>query len=199
MDDFFVATISALIFASSILLLVIFGVIFYVRFLSVFIYKSLRDNDKVKQDLFESYWFLRRYLEIPDSTQVTLQLKMPQVGGLCQGYIKKDLTFDEKAGQNCIPVYTIVIFLNSYYANLFDVLSHEMVHLQQYCEGRLDSDSVTRYWNGKVFCEDNVEYEDFPWEKEAFERQSELTNIVLKNIFGRKPSILHILYRIFQY
>jgi hypothetical protein len=199
MEEVFVAIFSVFMFVSSITLLALFGVIFYIRILSVFIYKTFRDNEKVKQDLFRSYWFLRKYLEIPDSTQVNLQLKMPQFGGLCQGYIKKDLAFDEKAGQNCVPVYTIVIFLNSYYANLLDVLSHEMVHLQQYCEGRLDSNSVTRYWHGKVFCEDNVEYEDLPWEKEAFERQSKLTDIVFNRLFYKKTPLLHRIYRKLKY
>jgi hypothetical protein len=194
-DQFFMATLFITLILGAISTFVLFFTIIYIRFISVFIYTKFRDNEKLKVDLFRAYSFLRKHLEIPEDMQVDLKLKMPRGDSLCQGYIEKNLLLDKKAGQVIKPIFDIVIFLNSNTDNIFDVLSHEMVHLQQYAHGKLDSNSVTRYWNGSIFDETNVDYEDLPWEKEAFARQEELTNLVYFRLLGKEIGTLHKIAR----
>ena len=62
-------------------------------------------------------------------------------------------------------------------------VAHEMVHVKQYAKGQLKSIMNSRgqsklFWFGKSWS--HVGYDDYPWEKEAFRRQSELALSVMK-------------------
>jgi hypothetical protein len=46
-------------------------------------------------------------------------------------------------------------------------ISHEMVHIRQYCYGHLNEQMT--YWRGEKVSEEDYEYFDRPWEKEAQE------------------------------
>lgn len=64
-------------------------------------------------------------------------------------------------------------------------LMHELVHAEQYKQGRLKSSGGAFFWNGQlqvpVDPSVSVEaYKNLPWEKEAYGRQDELTQKVLK-------------------
>jgi phosphoketolase len=62
--------------------------------------------------------------------------------------------------------------------SLFDLISticHEMVHVKQYAKGEMKFDhySGRTKWKAKLIS-DNVEYENQPWEKEAFKMEENL-------------------------
>ena len=59
------------------------------------------------------------------------------------------------------------------------VLSHELIHLQQYYTKKLILGKDYVEWNGEIMYEseiDNLKYEDRPWENEAFAKQRGLEN-----------------------
>jgi len=51
-----------------------------------------------------------------------------------------------------------------------DVIDHEMVHIQQMKDGRLDYDDDNVYWEGKKYSRASMKEgaKNLPWEKEAY-------------------------------
>lgn len=60
--------------------------------------------------------------------------------------------------------------------NLLDLVSticHEMVHVKQYARRELRSVNGNVMWKKKVY--NNVDYDNAPWEKQAFKMETNLT------------------------
>lgn len=62
-----------------------------------------------------------------------------------------------------------------------EVFSHEVIHVQQYNSNDLIYDGVRVFWKGQEYNLSDIEYNDRPWEKEAFEKQGEISKQV-KNL-----------------
>jgi hypothetical protein len=55
------------------------------------------------------------------------------------------------------------------------ILSHELIHLQQYTSGRLiRMEDRFMMFDGEVYNVDNIEYKNRPWEIEAFNKETGL-------------------------
>jgi hypothetical protein len=55
------------------------------------------------------------------------------------------------------------------------ILSHELIHLQQYTSGRLiRMEDRFMMFDGEVYNVDNIEYKNRPWENEAFKKETGL-------------------------
>jgi hypothetical protein len=55
------------------------------------------------------------------------------------------------------------------------ILSHELIHLQQYSSGRLiRMEDRFMMFDGEVYNVDNIEYKNRPWENEAFKKETGL-------------------------
>jgi hypothetical protein len=62
------------------------------------------------------------------------------------------------------------------------ILSHELIHLQQYTSGRLiRMEDRFMMFDGEVYNVDNIEYKNRPWENEAFKKENDL-KLKLENI-----------------
>jgi hypothetical protein len=62
------------------------------------------------------------------------------------------------------------------------ILSHELIHLQQYTSGRLiRMEDRFMMFDGEVYNVDNIEYKNRPWENEAFKKETDL-KLKLENI-----------------
>jgi hypothetical protein len=61
-----------------------------------------------------------------------------------------------------------------------EVISHEVVHIQQYLSGDFVYDQSTgdMYWKGELYYPDNIPYERRPWEHDAFDLQSSISDKV---------------------
>ena len=56
-------------------------------------------------------------------------------------------------------------------------LAHEMIHIWQYVTGKMqDGADSTCFWEGIPYDLNEVEYEDHPWEIEAFSKEKDLYN-----------------------
>lgn len=62
------------------------------------------------------------------------------------------------------------------------VISHEVVHIQQYQSGELVYENGEVIWQGEVY---NLQeqYEDRPWEKEAFAKETSIENIIVSKLY----------------
>tara|TARA_B110000495_G_C22794440_1_gene464234 strand:- start:319 stop:531 length:213 start_codon:yes stop_codon:yes gene_type:complete len=60
-----------------------------------------------------------------------------------------------------------------------------MVHVRQYCRGELKYDlknpSIS-IWLGEIYDDDEIEYEDHPWEIDAIEREVGLRHMIFKTL-----------------
>jgi hypothetical protein len=63
------------------------------------------------------------------------------------------------------------------------VLSHELIHLNQYQTKKLIYIDDTVIWNGERVDLTNIPYQDRPWEKEAFDKEFGLEREIKKELF----------------
>jgi hypothetical protein len=67
-----------------------------------------------------------------------------------------------------------------------EVLCHEVIHMQQYSSGDLIYDNNFIIWKGNKMELNSKEYMDRPWEKDAFDRQSQLIRSVESVLYLNK-------------
>lgn len=85
----------------------------------------------------------------------------------------------------------IVYYMDRYYVFIdemgkeesIDVLSHELIHLQQYHNKTLIINSQIAIWKNKPYIVKDVLYNDRPWEIDAFQKQNELRNKINNTIY----------------
>jgi hypothetical protein len=67
-----------------------------------------------------------------------------------------------------------------------EVLSHEVIHMLQYRSGNLSYTNGKVTWMGEVLDLNSKEYEERPWEVEAFQKQSQLIGMVKESLRDNK-------------
>ena len=67
-----------------------------------------------------------------------------------------------------------------------EVLSHEVIHMLQYRSGNLSYANGKVTWMGEVLDLDSKEYEQRPWENEAFQQQTKLISLVEGLLYDNK-------------
>lgn len=63
------------------------------------------------------------------------------------------------------------------------VISHELIHVGQYHSGQLIYDNGEITWNGQVYDLNSVDYDNRAWEKDAFDREGDLSNQITKVLY----------------
>jgi predicted metallopeptidase len=66
-----------------------------------------------------------------------------------------------------------------------DVISHEIIHIDQYQSGSLSYDDGYIFWNGTDYDLESIEYDDRPWERDAFHRGNFLSQKIQKKLIYR--------------
>lgn len=67
-----------------------------------------------------------------------------------------------------------------------EVLSHEVIHMLQYRSGNLSYANGNVTWMGEVLDLNSKEYEQRPWEMEAFQQQTKLISLVEGSLYDNK-------------
>jgi hypothetical protein len=67
-----------------------------------------------------------------------------------------------------------------------EVFSHEVIHMLQYRSGNLSYANGNVTWMGEVLDLNSKEYEQRPWEMEAFQQQTKLISLVEGSLYGNK-------------
>lgn len=66
------------------------------------------------------------------------------------------------------------------------VLSHELIHLEQYHDGRIIDYDDEMVWDNMMYTDQEIKeiyYFNRPWEKEAFDNQDELNKKIKKDLY----------------
>ncbi len=80
---------------------------------------------------------------------------------------------------------TYYLFLDKYdRREAIDIISHEIIHISQYNTGQLSYENGVLYWEGKFYDLENLDYDNRPWERDAFSRESVLASKVSKKLYN---------------
>lgn len=81
---------------------------------------------------------------------------------------------------------TFYLFLDKYdRKEAIEVISHEIIHMVQYNNGQLVYENNELYWEGEKYDLENLDYENRPWERDAFSNQSGLYSKVYNKLYNK--------------
>jgi hypothetical protein len=63
------------------------------------------------------------------------------------------------------------------------VISHELIHVNQYNTGQLVYDNGEITWNGEKYDLSTLDYDYRPWEKNAFDKEGDLSNKISEILY----------------
>lgn len=118
----------------------------------------------------------RDYIDFPRDIKIRVAPLKGNLNGRCYDTGLIEISSRLYRGPNCKKV--------------LEVLAHELVHAEQYKQGRLKYTGNNHKWNGVKTTNKGTTYQAYrnlPWEQEAWSRQSELADKViedLKRIYG---------------
>lgn len=76
------------------------------------------------------------------------------------------------------------LFIDEYSRNeSIDIISHEIIHIIQYNSNQLKYDNDIITWESQPFGLDDIEYDNRPWEKDAFQRGPFLSNKIQQILY----------------
>lgn len=112
--------------------------------------------------------FLAEELQINDDIELTVIYNDRLLDRLSKEYEFKALLYC------AMPNHYILAVRENVY-DLKHILCHEMVHLQQYCSGKLKiSEDFKKVWWLDEEFDNSISYNDRGWEEEAFSKQHKL-------------------------
>lgn len=131
--------------------------------------KRIRD-----QGIFEAIDWVMLQLDLPEDTQVSIEWKTYTDGTYGEVFVEE---LDEDGRW-----FTIHLNRNLRKKSTITTIFHEMVHIKQFCTGRLFHGKNGTYWLGKL-REQNLKNSELPWEIEAYEQERLLYNLYKKHVY----------------
>ena len=135
-------------------------------------YKEFLERAKVFEMLIQkSELRIRKYINLPEKVKIILRPIRDVIGSAATYRVKT---------QN---YYSVEIDVRQNLDEFCDTLLHELVHIEQYFEGRLKLKSELFYsiYEGRkirLVSHKSDEYNNLPWEKEATKRAAKLKHTI---------------------
>ena len=135
-------------------------------------YKEFLERAKVFEMLIQkSELRIRKYINLPEKVKIILRPIRDVIGSAATYRVKT---------QN---YYSVEIDVRQNLDEFCDTLLHELVHIEQYFEGRLKLKSELFYSINegrkiRLVSHKSDEYNNLPWEKEATKRAAKLKHII---------------------
>lgn len=63
------------------------------------------------------------------------------------------------------------------------IISHEIIHMKQYLDGTFQYEDGRITWNGDAYLLEDINYDDRPWETEAFQMESQLASQISEVVY----------------
>jgi hypothetical protein len=81
---------------------------------------------------------------------------------------------------------TYYLFLDKYgRRESIEIISHEIIHISQYNTGQLSYENGELYWDGEFYDLENLDYDNRPWERDAFIRETDLGIRVYSKLYNK--------------
>lgn len=111
-------------------------------------------------------WCIKKLMPRMKTLNISVEFEKIEAYGYCMQEDRRD--------------YTISIRKNLPLFELVGTICHEMVHVKQYARKELRDENGKTMWKTKNHS--NTNYEDAPWEKEAYKLERGLTVECLENL-----------------
>jgi len=99
---------------------------------------------------------------------------------------KEQFSFGELKAHVRLFNGTFYLFLDKYdRKEAIEVISHEIVHMVQYTSSQLIYENGELYWEGQKYDLENLDYENRPWERDAFSRETDLSMKVNNKLYNK--------------
>ena len=66
-----------------------------------------------------------------------------------------------------------------------EIISHEIIHMVQYNSGQLIYENGELYWEGQKYDLENMDYDNRPWERDAFSGETDLGVKVSNKLYNK--------------
>ena len=151
-----------------------------------------KSNTKTEYTIAASlkYGYDKKYVEKSNTSIALIKMVMPIARELLDipSHIRVHLKPNRKANAYYSHITRKVVIdprrCNTY-VEVIAALMHELVHAEQFKQGRLELTTRTMKWMGRVVKQETRDYAKYraqPWEVEAFKREKELCDLVAKEL-----------------
>lgn len=174
-------------------ILIIIGVVLLISLVVVFsLNLSAQENRYFNQvDLLESYGNTITNNQLPSYYDTILSVGLSSQGvmgtyvviGQLSDAAKEQFDGELKAH---VRFYNGVhyLFINEMdRVDAIKVISHEIIHIYQYNSGQLFYENGEITWNYEKYDLSELEYDNRPWEKDAFDKETDLSNKILQILY----------------
>jgi hypothetical protein len=173
-------------------ILIVIGVIVIIL-ITILIIKSSKDKPFNKVELSDSNIITNVNGQFPSyyDTIVNVAMEQTDLSGYdvyllplsdnAKGQFDGELKAHIRYQDNNFYLYTIDLGRSE----AIEVLSHEVIHMDQYVSKDLIYSNNTLTWKGNVLELNSIEYTQRPWEKDAFDRQYGLIKLVNEKLYNK--------------
>jgi hypothetical protein len=174
-------------------ILIIIGVILLIFLVVVFSLNLSAQEEGYfnKVDLLESYGNTITNNQLPSYYDTILSVGLSSQG-VMGAYVVINKLSDEAKEQFNGELKAHVRFFDGVYYLYIDemsrveaiqVISHEIIHIYQYNSGQLFYENGEITWNYKKYNLSSVDYDNRPWEKDAFDKEDVLSKNVFESLY----------------
>lgn len=133
---------------------------------------NVNGKNKIKRDVAEQAVIILLKKLLPKMQNMVLDVDLKKVKHSVGNVVQLDKRHFHVKIDKRMGVYDMVV-----------ALAHEMVHVKQFVRNEFKNVGFKLYWKGEDFSD--AGYFDQPWEREAYERQEDLAEMVMKELMGK--------------
>jgi len=140
---------------------------------------ELSANNNIHNEAFPSYYDTALSVAMDEMGLVGYNVVVEALSNEARSQFDGELKAHVRYYNGAFYLFTEMFNRNQ----IIDILSHEVIHMQQYASGDLiyNNDVI---WKGETIPLNSKEYEERPWEADAFSRQSGLISLVEKKLYN---------------
>lgn len=141
---------------------------------------QLTENNFIYNEKFPSYYDTILIVAMDEAELAGYNVIVRELSSTAKSQFDGDLKAHIRYENDDFYIFTGKMNRNE----AIEVLSHEVIHMLQYRSGNLIYSNGKITWMGEVLELNSKEYEQRPWEVEAFQKQSQLMGMVKESLWG---------------
>lgn len=167
--------------------LIILTILYFLIFRTTFVDKpfnqiQLTENNFIYNEKFPTYYDTILMVAMDEAELAGFNVIVRELSGTAKSQFDGELKAHIRYENDDFYIFTGMMNRNE----AIEVLSHEVIHMLQYRSGNLIYSNGKITWMGEVLDLNSKEYEQRPWEIEAFQQQTKLISLVEGSLYGDK-------------
>ena len=143
---------------------------------------QLTENNFIYNEKFPTYYDTILMVAMDEAELAGFNVILKELSDKAKSQFEGDLRAHIRYENDDFYIFTNIMDRNE----SIEVLSHEVIHMLQYRSGNLSYSKGNVTWMGEVLDLNSKEYEQRPWEVEAFQKQTKLISLVKGSLYGDK-------------